>query len=128
MWCGANCFVTGLQSLILRGQHSCLLLSTYASQGQANRFIRRTGKATDIGFEVLKISDATFMRELELSIQLGKWVLIENVSDTLDPSLDPILLQQKTKSGSGKTRANPGNFQPQRWSTSFGALSLKLPI
>ncbi|CDI82020.1 hypothetical protein EAH_00024820 [Eimeria acervulina] len=68
---------------------------------QANRFIKRNGKATETGFEVLKLSDATFTREIELSIQLGKWVLIENVSETLDPVLDPILLQQKTKSGSG---------------------------
>ncbi|CDJ34396.1 uncharacterized protein EMH_0001030 [Eimeria mitis] len=70
-------------------------------QGQANRFIKRNGKASETGFEVLKLSDTTFMREIELSIQLGKWVLIENVSETLDPGLDPILLQQKTKSGSG---------------------------
>ncbi|CDI85223.1 hypothetical protein EPH_0053350 [Eimeria praecox] len=70
-------------------------------QGQANRFIKRKGKASDTGFEVLKLSDTTFMREIELSIQLGKWVLIENVSEMLDPVLDPILLQQKTKSGSG---------------------------
>lgn len=48
------------------------------------------------------MSDTTFMREIELALQLGKWVLIENVSETLDPVLDPILLQQKTKSGSGE--------------------------
>ncbi|CDJ66341.1 Dynein heavy chain 3, axonemal, related [Eimeria necatrix] len=70
-------------------------------QSQANRFIKRSARATEIGFEVFKLSDAAFMRELELSIQLGKWVLIENVSETLDPALDPVLLQQKTKSGSG---------------------------
>lgn len=73
-------------------------------QGQANRFVKRAGKASDTGFEVLKISDSMFMRELELSIQLGKWVLIENVPDTLDPALDPILLQQKIKSGSGQSK------------------------
>ncbi|KAL8455649.1 hypothetical protein Emag_000471 [Eimeria magna] len=56
---------------------------------------------SDTGFEVLKVSDASLMRELEICIQLGKWVLIENVSDTLDPALDAILLQQKIKSGSG---------------------------
>ncbi|KAL8275069.1 hypothetical protein Esti_000948 [Eimeria stiedai] len=70
-------------------------------QGQANRFIKRTGKASETGFEALKASDVSLMRELEICIQLGKWVLIENVSDTLDPALDAILLQQKIKSGSG---------------------------
>jgi dynein heavy chain len=38
---------------------------------------------------------------LELAIQFGKWVLLENVGEELDPALEPILLQQKIKSGSG---------------------------
>jgi dynein heavy chain len=38
---------------------------------------------------------------LELAIQFGKWVLLENVGEELDPALEPILLQQKVKSGSG---------------------------
>ena len=33
------------------------------------------------------------MRTLEIAIQFGKWVLIENVGLSLDPSLEPILLQ-----------------------------------
>lgn len=31
------------------------------------------------------------MRTLELAIQFGKWVLLENVGQNLDPSLEPIL-------------------------------------
>ena len=31
------------------------------------------------------------MRTLELAIQFGKWVLLENVGQSLDPSLEPIL-------------------------------------
>lgn len=43
------------------------------------------------------------MRTLELAVQFGKWVLIENIARDLDPSFDPILLQQVVKSGSQLT-------------------------
>jgi len=52
---------------------------------------------------VLKISDPNLMRTLELAIQFGKWVLLENVGRELDPSLDPILNQQVVKQGSSLT-------------------------
>lgn len=47
-----------------------------------------------------KMSDPTLLRNLELSIQFGKWFLIENVGEELDPALEPILLKQVDKSGS----------------------------
>lgn len=43
------------------------------------------------------------MRTIEVAIQFGKWVLVENVGESLDPSLEPILLQQTTKQGSSVT-------------------------
>ena len=43
------------------------------------------------GIDVVKISDVNLMRTLELAIQFGKWVLLENVGRELDPSLEPIL-------------------------------------
>lgn len=36
-----------------------------------------------------------------MAIQFGKWVLVENIGEELDPALEPILLQQKVRSGSG---------------------------
>merc|ERR1719408_708278 len=41
------------------------------------------------------------LRTLELSIQFGKWLLLENVGLTLDPALEPVLQQQKVRDGSG---------------------------
>ena len=38
------------------------------------------------------MSDPNLMRTLEIAIQNGKYVLVENVGKELDPSLDPILL------------------------------------
>ena len=49
------------------------------------------------------MSDNNLMKMLEIAIQNGKFVLVENVGKELDPSLDPILLQQVVKSGSGKS-------------------------
>lgn len=55
------------------------------------------------GIDVIKMSDINLMRTLEIAIQHGKWVLVENVGKELDPSLEPILLQQVVKSGSSMT-------------------------
>ena len=49
--------------------------------------------------DVFKMSDPQLLRNLELGIQYGKWVLIENVGEELDPALEPILLKQVDKSG-----------------------------
>jgi dynein heavy chain len=70
-------------------------------QTQANKFIKNLGKAVETGLDVFKQSETNLLRNLELAIQFGKWVLLENVGEELDPALEPILLQQKTKSGSG---------------------------
>jgi len=59
------------------------------------------GKDVETGFESYKASETNLLRGLEICIQFGRWCLIENVGESLDPALEPILLQQKTKSGSG---------------------------
>ncbi|KAL4429885.1 hypothetical protein ABPG74_022908 [Tetrahymena malaccensis] len=69
-------------------------------QTQANKFIKNLGKDHAEGLDVLKISNPQLMRTLELAIQFGKRVLLENVGRDLDPSLEPILQQQVVKVGS----------------------------
>jgi dynein heavy chain len=51
--------------------------------------------------DVFKQSETNLIRGLEMAIQFGRWVLLENVGEDLDPALEPVLLQQKTKQGSG---------------------------
>lgn len=70
-------------------------------QTQANKFIKNLGKAVETGLDVFKQSETNLLRNLELAIQFGKWVLLENIGESLDPALEPILLQQKIKQGSG---------------------------
>lgn len=60
-------------------------------QNQANKFVKNLGRDNAEGIDVLKISDPNLMRTLELAVQFGKWILLENVTEELDPSLEPIL-------------------------------------
>jgi dynein heavy chain, axonemal len=71
-------------------------------QGQANRFIKNMGRdktAAPNGLDVLRMSEKKFLQGLENGIRFGKWVLIENVGETLDAALEPVLLQQVFKQG-----------------------------
>jgi len=69
-------------------------------QTQANKFIKIFGRDNaEAGLDVFKMSDGNLLRNLELGVQFGKWVLIENVGEELDPALEPILLKQVDKSG-----------------------------
>lgn len=69
-------------------------------QNQANKFVKMYGREeSEAGLDVFKMSDGNLLRNLELGVQFGKWVLIENVGEELDPALEPILLKQVDKSG-----------------------------
>jgi len=69
-------------------------------QNQANKFVKIFGREeAEAGLDVFKMSDGNLLRNLELGVQFGKWVLIENLGEELDPALEPILLKQVDKSG-----------------------------
>ena len=51
------------------------------------------------GCVVVKLTDANYMRSLENAIQFGKPALLENVPETLDATLEPLLLKQTFKQG-----------------------------
>ena len=46
---------------------------------------------------VVKLTDGDFIRKLENSIQFGNPVLLENVGEELDPTLEPLLLKSVFK-------------------------------
>lgn len=71
-------------------------------QGQANKFVRNLGKDKELcmnGMDVVKMSEKNFLRNLENGVRFGRWVLLENIKESLDASLEPILLQQTFKQG-----------------------------
>ena len=71
-------------------------------QRQANKYLKNLGKQdAEAGMDLCKLSQPKFLQTLELGVQFGKWVLLENIGEHLDPALEPILLQQKTKDSGG---------------------------
>uniref|UniRef100_A0A8C8BVI3 Dynein axonemal heavy chain 12 n=1 Tax=Otus sunia TaxID=257818 RepID=A0A8C8BVI3_9STRI len=66
-------------------------------QGQANKWIKNFEKENCLS--VIKFSDPDYMRTLENCIQFGTPLLLENVGEELDPSLEPLLLKQTFKQG-----------------------------
>jgi dynein heavy chain len=61
-------------------------------QGQANRWIRNTYASKNL--QIIKLSEKDFLRTLENGIRYGAPVMLENIGQELDPSLEPVLLKQ----------------------------------
>ncbi|EDO31800.1 predicted protein [Nematostella vectensis] len=59
---------------------------------KANRWIRT--KEAKNGLKIIKLTDNNFLRTLENCIRIGMPVLLEEVGESLDPALEPILLKQ----------------------------------
>ncbi|XP_059179969.1 dynein axonemal heavy chain 6 [Centropristis striata] len=75
-------------------------------QDQANRWIRT--KEAKHGLKVIKLTDPSFLRTLENAICMGMPVLLEELKETLDPALEPILLKQTFVAG-GRTLIRLGD-------------------
>jgi len=66
-------------------------------QGQANIWVRNMEK--DHELVVIKLTDSDYLRQMELALQFGKPVLLENIGEELDSALEPVLLKQVFKKG-----------------------------
>ncbi|OCT58631.1 dynein heavy chain 12, axonemal [Xenopus laevis] len=66
-------------------------------QSQANKWIKNSERENQLS--VIKLTDSDYMRTLENCIQFGTPLLLENVGEDLDPSLEPLLLKQTFKQG-----------------------------
>merc|ERR1711968_150844 len=53
----------------------------------------------DSNLQIIKLTEKDFLRTLENAIRYGASVLLENVEEALDPSLEPVLLKQIFKKG-----------------------------
>ncbi|XP_041935143.1 dynein heavy chain 6, axonemal [Alosa sapidissima] len=89
--------------LVTRGRRWPLMIDP---QDQANRWIR--SKETVNGLKVIKLTDSGFLRTLENAIRMGMPVLLEELKETLDPALEPILLKQTFVTG-GRTLIRLGD-------------------
>ncbi|XP_072373357.1 dynein axonemal heavy chain 6 [Scyliorhinus torazame] len=80
--------------LVKRGHRWPLMIDP---QDQANRWIRNM--ETKNGLKIIKLTDTGFLRTLENGIRLGMPILLEELRESLDPSLEPILLNQTFLAG-----------------------------
>jgi dynein heavy chain len=49
--------------------------------------------------QVIKLSNPKFLQIVENSIRMGMPVLLENIEEILDPSLEPLLIKNLVKNG-----------------------------
>ncbi|EQC26205.1 hypothetical protein SDRG_15942 [Saprolegnia diclina VS20] len=77
--------------LATRGERWPLMIDP---QGQANKWIKKTYLP-----EATKMTNANLLRSLESCIRNGKSLLIEDIEETLEPSLEPILQKAIFKQG-----------------------------
>ncbi|XP_066254312.1 dynein axonemal heavy chain 6 [Euwallacea similis] len=61
-------------------------------QEQANKWVRQMEAQNNL--KVIKLTDPDFMKVLESGMRIGTPVLLEEVGETLDPTLGPIFLKQ----------------------------------
>ncbi|XP_012280984.2 dynein heavy chain 2, axonemal [Orussus abietinus] len=87
-------FSTENAIIIMRGSRWPLVIDP---QSQAVKWIRNMESKNNL--DIIDFGQPDFMRTLELAIQFGKPVLLQNVGETLDPALNPILQKSFIKSG-----------------------------
>eukprot|EP00756_Hemistasia_phaeocysticola_P025139 Hpha_TRINITY_DN15989_c0_g2::TRINITY_DN15989_c0_g2_i1::g.72379::m.72379/K10408/DNAH; dynein heavy chain, axonemal len=80
--------------LIMRGARWPLMVDP---QGQGNKWIKNMERAR--GLKVIDLKQADFLRTIEHAVQFGAPVLLQDVQQSLDPSLDSILSKQIMRQG-----------------------------
>ncbi|KAJ1518310.1 Dynein heavy chain 6, axonemal [Coelomomyces lativittatus] len=80
--------------LVTKGRRWPLMIDP---QGQANTWIRNMQGAADL--KIVKLSEPKFLRSIENAVRMGHPVLIEDVGEQLDPSIEPLLLKQTIRQG-----------------------------
>lgn len=87
-------FSTENAILVTKGRRWPLMIDP---QEQANRWIRN--KERENSLKIIKLSDSNFLRTLENCVRIGMPILLEDLGETIDPALEPILLKQTYLSG-----------------------------
>lgn len=80
--------------IVTRGRRWPLMIDP---QGQANKWIKKMEAKRDL--KIIDLKQTDYMRTLENAIQYGNPVLLQNVTEVIDPSLDPILNKAIVKKG-----------------------------
>eukprot|EP01062_Namystynia_karyoxenos_P078372 TRINITY_DN805_c2_g1_i1.p1 TRINITY_DN805_c2_g1~~TRINITY_DN805_c2_g1_i1.p1 ORF type:complete len:1720 (+),score=831.64 TRINITY_DN805_c2_g1_i1:2-5161(+) len=81
--------------LVMRGARWPLMVDP---QGQCNKWIKNMER--ERGLKVIDLKQADFLRTIEHAVTFGTPVLLQDVQQSLDPSLDSILSKQIMRQGS----------------------------
>jgi dynein heavy chain len=57
----------------------------------------------EAGLKVLKFTDATYLKYLESGIRMGTPIMMENVSEEIDPAIEPLLQKSIVVKGKSMT-------------------------
>jgi dynein heavy chain len=79
--------------IVTRGRRWPLIIDP---QGQANHWIKNMDRET---IKTIKLTEPSYLKTLENGIRFGNPILLENVEEHLDPSIDPVLQKQIYKKG-----------------------------
>ena len=89
--------------LVTRGKRWPLMIDP---QNQANSWVKAMEMKNAL--KVIKLTDGNYLRTLESSIRIGNPVLVEDIGETLDPALEPIL-QKAIFTQNGRTLIRLGD-------------------
>ena len=78
-------------------------------QSQASTWIKNAERKR--GLTIVKSSDTNFMRTLETAIRLGAPLLLEDIQESIDPALDPVLQRSTYKSSDGRILLKLGDTE-----------------
>merc|ERR1712032_1488138 len=100
----ADRFSTENGVLATRGRRFPLLIDP---QDQGNKWVRKMEAPRNI--KIFDPNSKDIMRTLERSIGFGEPVMLENVGEELDPSLEPVLAKNIIDSGGGSLSLKLGD-------------------
>ena len=63
-------------------------------QGQASKWLKKTFEQLKINAYKIKLESSNFMSVLENALFMGSTLIIEDIKESIDPVLDPLLLKQ----------------------------------
>ena len=72
--------------MVTRGRRWSLMIDP---QGQANNWIKNMEAKRDL--KIIDQKQTDFLRTLETAIQFGVPVLLQGLTETIDPALDPVI-------------------------------------
>lgn len=90
----ADAFSTENGVIVTKGKRWPLMVDP---QGQAIKWVKNTESPK--GLKIIDLQQPDFLRTLENAIQFGTPVLLQNIQESLDPSLQPVLNKAYTKQG-----------------------------